>query len=472
MQIAKNYLYNAIYQVFIMIVPLLTTPYLSRILGPSGIGINSYTNSIVQYFVLFGSVGVDLYGNRQIAFVRDNQFKMSKVFYEIFILRLLTICLAYFLFVAFLTINGQYHAYYLSQSIAIVAAAFDISWFFMGIENFKVTVLRNFIVKLLALFSIFLFVKSYNDLNIYILITVLSTLIGNLTFFPSLHRYLVKVNYRELRPIKHLKQSLVMFIPQVAVQIYWVLNKTMLGSLDSVRSSGFFDQSDKIVKLVLAIATATGTVMLPRVANAFAHREYSKTKEYMYASFSFVSAISIPMMFGLIAITPKFVPLFFTSQFSDVIPVLMIESIAIILIAWSNAIGTQYLLPTNQNKSYTVSVIIGAIVNLMLNIPLIIYLGTVGASIATVLSEMSVTVYQLFKIHKQLNLHTLFSGLSKYLIAGLVMFLIVFKISLLTPTSWIFILLEITVGIIIYVVLLIFLKAEIINKLKFIMHKW
>lgn len=210
----------------------------------------------------------------------------------------------------FLTINGQYHAYYLSQSIAIVAAAFDISWFFMGIENFKVTVLRNFIVKLLALFSIFLFVKSYNDLNIYILIIVLSTLIGNLTFFPSLHRYLVKVNYRELRPIKHLKQSLVMFIPQIAVQIYWVLNKTMLGSLDSVTSSGFFDQSDKIVKLVLAIVSATGTVMLPRVANAFAHREYSKIKEYMYAGFSFVSAISIPMMFGLIAITPKLVPLF------------------------------------------------------------------------------------------------------------------------------------------------------------------
>ena len=471
MQIAKNYLYNVIYQVFIIIVPLLTIPYLSRILGPSGIGINSYTNSIVQYFVLFGSLGVNLYGNRQIAFVRDNKVKMSKVFYEIFILRLLTICLAYLLFVAFLTINGQYHAYYLSQSIAIVAAAFDISWFFMGIENFKVTVLRNFIVKLLALFSIFLFVKSYNDLNIYILITVLSTLIGNLTFFPSLHRYLVKVNYRELRPIKHLKQSLVMFIPQIAVQIYWVLNKTMLGSLDSVTSSGFFDQSDKIVKLVLAIASATGTVMLPRVANAFAHREYSKIKEYTYAGFSFVSAISIPMMFGLIAITPKFVPLFFTSQFSDVIPVLMIESIAIIFIAWSNAIGNQYLLPTNQNKSYTVSVIIGAIVNLMLNIPLIIYLGTVGASIATVISEMSVTVYQIFIIHKQLNLHTLFSDLSKYLIAGLVMFLIVFKISLLTPTSWIFILLEITVGIIIYVVLLIFLKAEIINKLKFIRHK-
>lgn len=262
-----------------------------------------------------------------------------------------------------------------------------------------------------------------------------------------------------------------MFIPQIAIQIYWVLNKTMLGLLDSVTSSGFFDQSDKIVKLVLAIATATGTVMLPRVANAFANREYSKIKEYLYVGFSFVSAISIPMMFGLIAITPKFVPLFFTSQFSDVIPVLMIESIAIIFIAWSNAIGNQYLLPTNQNKSYTVSVIIGAIVNLMLNIPLIIYLGTVGASIATVISEMSVTVYQLFIIHKQLNLHTLFSDLSKYLIAGLVMFLIVFKISLLTPTSWIFILLEITVGIIIYVVLLIFLKAEIINKLKFIMHK-
>lgn len=137
MQIAKNYLYNVIYQVFIMIVPLLTIPYLSRILGPSGIGINSYTNSIVQYFVLFGSLESICMGIVRLPLLGDNKVKMSKVFYEIFILRLLTICLAYFLFVAFLTINGQYHAYYLSQSIAIVAAAFDISWFLWELKILK-----------------------------------------------------------------------------------------------------------------------------------------------------------------------------------------------------------------------------------------------------------------------------------------------------------------------------------------------
>ncbi|UQB62625.1 polysaccharide biosynthesis C-terminal domain-containing protein (plasmid) [Lactiplantibacillus plantarum] len=471
MQIIRNFLYNAIYQLFILIVPLVTTPYLSRVLGPSGVGINSYTNSIIQYFILFGSVGIDLYGNRQIAFVRNDKAKMSKTFYELFILRILTICLAYLVFVIFLIFIGKYRVYYLIQSISIIAAAFDISWFFMGVENFGITVLRNFVVKVITLASIFLFVKSYNNLNIYILIISLSILFGNLTFFPSLHKYLEQVEFRKLRPLKHLKQSLILFVPQVAVQIYWVLNKTMLGILDSVKSAGFFDQSDKIVKIVLAIVTATGTVMLPHVANAFARGEYHKTKEYLYISFSFVSAISIPMMFGLIAITPKFVPLFFTSQFSNVIPILMIESIVIILIAWSNAIGTQYLLPTNQNKPYTISVMIGAIVNLILNVPLIMYLGTVGASIATVFSETSVIAYQLFAIRHQVSFNKMFFESFKYLISGLVMFLIVFEINRKTPRTWLFIGVEIISGTIIYLLLLLILRAEIVKRIKTIICK-
>lgn len=471
MQIIRNYLYNAIYQLFILIVPLITTPYLSRVLGPSGVGINSYTNSIIQYFILFGSVGIDLYGNRKIAFVRNDKAKMSKTFYELFILRILTICLAYLVFIIFLIFIGKYRVYYLIQSISIIAAAFDISWFFMGVENFGITVLRNFVVKVITLVSIFLFVKSYNNLNIYILIISLSILFGNLTLFPSLHKYLEQIEFRKLRPLKHLKQSLILFVPQVAIQIYWVLNKTMLGILDSVKSAGFFDQSDKIVKIVLAIVTATGTVMLPHVANAFARGEYHKTKEYLYISFSFVSAIAIPMMFGLIAITSKFVPLFLTSQFSNVTPVLMIESIVIILIAWSNVIGTQYLLPTNQNKPYTISVIIGAIVNLVLNVPLIIYLGTVGASIATVFSEISVTLYQLFAIRHQVSFNKMFFEFSKYLISGLVMFLIVFEINQGTPSTWLFIGIEIISGIVIYLLLLLVLRAEIVKRIKAIICK-
>lgn len=155
MQVIKNYLYNASYQVFILLIPLITTPYLARVLGPTGVGINAYTNSIIQYFILLGSIGVNLYGNRQIAFVRDDKDKMTKTFYEIFLMRIMTITLAYAAFLIFLLLNRNYHVYYLAQSISIIAAAFDVSWFFMGVENFGVTVLRNFVVKIITLISIF-----------------------------------------------------------------------------------------------------------------------------------------------------------------------------------------------------------------------------------------------------------------------------------------------------------------------------
>ena len=137
MKVVKNYLYNAFYQIFVLLVPLATTPYLSRVLGPEGVGVNSYTNSIIQYFILAGSIGISIYGNRQIAFVRDNKKEMTKTFYEIFILRIITIAIAYGAFLIFLLMVSEYKAYYIAQSISIIAAAFDISWFFMALKIFS-----------------------------------------------------------------------------------------------------------------------------------------------------------------------------------------------------------------------------------------------------------------------------------------------------------------------------------------------
>jgi len=464
MKVVKNYLYNAFYQVFILIVPLITTPYLARVLGPKGVGINSYTNSIIQYFILFGSIGVNLYGNRQIAFVRDDREELTKTFYEIFFMRLITIMIAIFAFEIFISINGSYRIYYLAQAVSIIAAAFDISWFFMGVENFAVTVLRNLIIKVITLLSIFLFVKSYNDLTIYILILSLSLLLGNLILFPSLRRYIGRPIISNLRIWRHLWPSLILFIPQIATQIYLVLNKTMLGSMISVQSAGYFDQSDKIVKMVLAIVTATGTVMLPHVANAFANGQHDKTKEYLYSSFSFVTALSVPMTFGLIAIAHKFVPLFFTSRFNSVIPIMMIESVVILLIAWSNAIGTQYLLPTRQNKYFTLSVVFGAVVNLIANIPLIMMYGAVGAAIATVLSELSVTAYQLIVVRKQINYRMLFDDQYKYFLSGLVMYLLIVVLDKMLPSNWISLIIEVCSGIFIYLILLLILRVKLISK--------
>lgn len=464
MQVVKNYLYNAFYQIFILLVPLITTPYLSRVLGPTGVGINAYTNSIIQYFILFGSIGVNLYGNRQIAYVRRDRQKLTKTFYEIFFMRGLTILLASLAFFIFLSLTSRYHTYYLAQFVSLVAAAFDISWFFMGVENFAVTVLRNLVVKIVTLISIFAFVKSESDLVLYILILSLSLLLGNLTLFPSLKKYIGRPILQQLNLSHHLLPSLALFIPQIATQVYLVVNKTMLGSMTSVQAAGYFDQSDKIIKMVLAIVTATGTVMLPHVANAFANGEHEKTRNYLYESFSFVSAIAFPMFFGIMAVASKFVPLFFTNRFRAVIPLMIIEAIVILLIAWSNAIGTQYLLPTNQTRSYTMSVVLGAVVNIIINIPLITLWGAVGAAIATVLSETTVTIYQLWIVHKQVVANKLFADTWKYLLAGLMMFVIVRFMDGRLSISWPILALEVIVGMLIYGCILVILRAKIIKK--------
>lgn len=463
MQVIKNYLYNAFYQIFILLVPLITTPYLSRVLGPTGVGINAYTNSIIQYFILFGSIGINLYGNRQIAFVRQNKRRLSQTFYEVFFLRVATIFIAFLAFMLFLSFTNQYQSYYWAQSVSLIAAAFDISWFFMGVENFAVTVLRNFIVKILTLISIFVFVKTPADLMLYILILSLSLLAGNLTLFPSLKKYIDRPDIKKLNLVRHLLPALALFVPQIATQVYLVVNKTMLGAMTSVQAAGYFDQSDKIIKMVLAIVTATGTVMLPHVANAFANGDHAKTREYLYKSFSFVSVMAFPMFFGIMAVATKFVPLFFTRRFVAVTPLMVIEAVVILLIAWSNAIGTQYLLPTKQTKAYTTSVVLGAVVNIVVNIPLIIFWGAIGATIATVLSEITVTGYQLWSVRKQIVYRKLFSDTGKYLMAGIAMFLVVVVINQKSPNTWIMLGLEVILGIAVYGLLLLILRVKIVK---------
>lgn len=421
----------------------------------------------MQYFVILGCIGTNVYGNRKIAYVRENSFELSQTFWEIFFLRIIMLTISLFLFFIIITeFNSEYYSYYFAQSLTIVATIFDISWFFMGMEKFDVTVIRNFIVKIISLVCIFLFVKSIDDLYIYILILSLSVLFGNLTMFSSLRGIITLPDLPRINIKKHLKPSVLLFVPEVATQVYLVLNKTMLGTVVSVQASGFYEQSDKIIKMVLALATATGTVMLPHVANAFSRGKTTKIKNYLYDSFSMVNTISVAMCFGIIAIAHKLVPLFFSEKFIGVTPLLSVESIIIIMIAWSNVIGVQYLLPTKQTSKYTYSVIIGAIVNIVLNIPLIMLFSTLGAVIATVVSEMAVTIYQIIVIRNQVSIRKLFNGIIKPFIGGFIMLLSILFIDELIPTTWSSLTLEIVIGVIVYSLSMILLKSDLIKIIK------
>lgn len=464
MKIVKNYLWNVSYQLFVILVPMITMPYISRVLGPSGVGINSYTNSIAQYFILFGSIGVALYGNRQIAFVRDDRKALTQTFWELTLLRLVTICLALVVFAGYLMLTHKYRYYLMIQSVLIIAAAFDISWFFMGVENFRVTVLRSTIVKLLSLAFIFIFVRSHNDTGMYVFILALSTLLGNMTLFPYLKKYVDLPDWRSLRLWHYIRPSLTLFIPQIAIQVYVVLNKTMLGSFVNVEAAGFYDNTDKIIRVVLAVVTATGTVLLPHIANQFARGEMDSLKKTFKTSFDFVSVISIPLAFGVAAVAQKFAVLYLGKAFAVVGTLLMIESIAALFIAWDNALGQQYLLPTNQTGKYTKAVIIGALVNIVFNIPLILQFGVIGAMWATVLSELSVTAVMLWQMRDEFSIWELFADCPKSLIAGVVMFIGVHLLDGRLNTSWLSVGLEILLGVVIYTCLIWLLKPQILKQ--------
>lgn len=466
MKIVKNYLYNVGYNILIMLTPLLTVPYISRVLGPTGVGINATTNSIITYFLLAGTVGITIYGNREIAFIREDFEKRSQVFWEIELLQITTIGLAYLAFCIFLFFQNQLKMYFFYQSFLIIAGAFDISWFFMGLEDFKKTVLRNILVKIISLFAIFVLVKTKNDVGIYILILSLSQLLGNVTLWPYLNRIVRVPKIATLHIFKHLKPSLSLFIPQVAITIYLAVNKTMLWQLDNVTASGYYDYSDKLIKLVLAIVTSIGTVMLPHIANLYARKKMKQVKEYLYISFDFVLFIAIPMCFGIAALATSLAPWFFGSEFTMVNKLLMIEAPVIILIGLSDVIGQQYLLPTNQARTYTVSVVLGAVTNIVINIPLILKYGVYGAMIATLLSELTVTSYQLIKVRTALKLSKLFANVGKYMFAAVIMFMQVYVLNICVKISAISLFFQIIIGLLIYIGMICILQPSILQRIK------
>lgn len=469
--LVKNYLYNVGYQIFVLILPLITVPYVSRVLGSEGIGINAFTNSIISYFVLFGSIGINLYGNRTIAYEKKNIEKLSQTFWEIAFLRMFFILLSYTIFLVYILLITEYRIIYIYQSIFIIAAAFDISWFFMGIEDFKRTVFRNTIVKFFSLIAIFLLVKTRDDLGIYILILSFSTLLGNLTLWPYLSKIISRPDFKNLNLLKHLRPSLALFIPQVATQIYLVLNKTMLGQISGVTSAGYYENTDKLVKIVLAVVTATGTVMLPRMATTFSEGDHKKINTYLIKSFDFVSAICFPMAFGLAAIAPKFSIWFFGNEFSITGELIPILSLIIIFIGWSNVLGTQYLLPTNQTRYFTISVIVGAVINLFLNILFINYWGVFGAVWATVISELVVTIVQIYFVKNTIKVNMIFNQVWKYLLSSLVLFIIVRLLNNNLNFNFLSLLVQIMLGILIYSLLIFLLNAPIIKNIKELVYK-
>ena len=473
MSIVKNFLYNVSYQLLTILLPLITVPYVSKILGADGIGDYAFTYANTQYFILFGMVGITLYGNREIAYVRDNHKKLKDTFFSIYTLQLITTTISLILFTIFVFLFNKedYRYLYLAQGINILAAMFDISWLFMGLEQFKKTVIRNTVVKLISLISIFICVNNSKDVIIYTSILSLATLIGNISFWIYIKKTLGIKQFRISNLRFHLKSSFMLFVPQIAIQIYVLLDRTLLGVLSNTIEVGYYENSQKIVKVILTIATAVGTVMMPKIANTVATGEIDKVKYYVKNSFFFVSALSIPLMFGLMGVAKQLSPWFFTDQFKGIEELVTISSLIILAISWSNVIGMQFLVPLNKIREFTISVTAGAIINLFLNLLLLKQFGAKGACVSTIVAEFVVTNIQFYFIRDFIDLKELIRPIITFIPVAFIMYISVSFIGIKLGPGIITNIIQGLLGVIIYfglleVVYRIFHKIDFIKYVK------
>lgn len=463
-KVVKNYIYNTLYQALVLIAPLITMPYVSRILGADGIGIYSYAQSIATYFVLAGAVGTTLYGQREVAYVRNDVYKRSIVFWEIFVFRFVAVAVSSVIFLFLFGFGNEYDVVYRVLIIEIISTGFDISWFYMGIEDFKTTVVRNAVVKIIGIILVFIFVKDSSDIVIYTVCMTLPMFIGNISLWLNIRKYIIRINEDIFAGIKkHIKPIFMLFIPQIATEVYLVLDKTMIGLWASdIDQVGFYSQGQKIIKIVMLIITSLGTVMLPSMSLAFAEGRMDDIKKSLQKAFEFVFMIAMPLFFGVIAVAEHFVPVFFGPGYEPVVGLMRVIAPILIIVAVSNVIGKQFLLPTQKQKAYTLSVVGGAVVNVILNFIFIPKFDAMGASVATVISEVAVTGIQIYYARKYIDVKACFKPAFRYIVYGAVMGLAVYGIGKLLPAATLSICIMVMVGVVVYAAELIITKDNMV----------
>lgn len=462
--ITVNYIYNMIYKILTLITPFITTPYVSRVLGVENIGIYNYTYSVLSYFVLFGVLGLQMYGQREIAYFSDDQEKKNKVFWEIVWTRIATTSIALIIYYIFSTIT-DYKIYYWIFGIELVANAIDISWLYYGIEEFKKITIRNVIIKIVGIICIFVFVRDSNDLCPYILCHVSVLLLGNLSLWIGTRKQISKIFKPSKECIKHIKAAVIFFLPQCLDSIYMLMDKVMLGKISSMNQVGIYGQADKIIKMVVTVITSLGLVVSPRIAQNYKKGNKKEIKKYMNKSFHFVFFIAFPMIFGLMGVSNSFCDWFFGEEYKGVAQTMAILSPIILFMGLNSVIGWQYLMTVKREKDFTKSVAVGAISNFLLNAILIYKLDAIGAAIASIISMFIMTMINFYLIRDLIKINEVLIKIPKLLFASVIMFLIIKPIQYINLNSFILTVIQVSIGIIVYVGMLTILKEDMLKEM-------
>lgn len=463
----KNIAISTLYQILIIILPLITAPYIARVLGPDQSGVYDYTNSIMTYFAMFAALGTASYGVREIARVRDDAAMRSKLFWEIELMTVMTstVCIiAWFIFIA---ITPQYKVIYLVLTMGLLSTMFDISWFFAGMEQFKYTVTKNAACKLIGVILMFLFVKKEEDLLLYIIIMISSTMIGNLSMWLYVPRFVEKVDFRTLTFRKHFHETLIYFVPTVATSIYTVLDRTLIGVITKNKAeNGFYHYAMQIVNMMKALTFSSLNMVLgSRLSFLFAEKKYDEIKEKIADSTNYILFMGYGICFGVIGVAKRFVPVFLGPGYDRVATMLILMSPIVIIIGISNCLGSQYYTPAGYRKLSAKYIIIGAVVNLLLNLLLIPKYWGYGAITASLIAESVITILYMKNCNGYLRVETIIKDSWKKIIAGLVMLIVIRAFDGIISSDILALLVEIAVGFTVYCAVIVLLRDSFMTDL-------
>lgn len=445
-----NLVYNICYQILSLIVPLITAPYISRVLGKDGVGAYSYTYSVAHYFVLFIMLGVLNYGNREIARVKNNKEALIDTFCGIYTVQLcLGIIITFFYAIYVIAYKPAFKTICMAQGLYVISGMLDISWFYFGIEKFKTTTKVSMINKLLTTLLIFALVRDSDDIFLYTSILSGGALFNNIIYWLLLKQYINVFTINIHNSIQQIKPLLILFIPVIAVNAYKYMDKIMLGLMINTAEVGIYEAAEKFINLPLSLITAVGTVMLPRISTLIKESNDIMVRKYNNISMILIMFMSFGIVFGLAGITKPFIPWFYGSEFLKSADVLIVLLPSVIFVSWANVVRTQCLLPSMRDKEYCISVICGAIVNFLINYLLIPKLGSKGAAVGTTIAELTVCFIQTVETRKDMEFWKYAINSLPFFLGAIIMYLIIARIS--TSSDFSTIIIRILVGGIIYI---------------------
>jgi O-antigen/teichoic acid export membrane protein len=461
-KLVSNYLYTVIYQLLILITPFITTPYVSRVLRPEGIGIDAYVLSIVQLFVIFAVLSFPMYGSRQIA-TKQSLEERSKEFWSLYFVQLVSSLLTIVVFLYYISSIEEYKTLFIIHVFTLIAYTLDVSWYFIGKEQIKSVTTRNIIVRIVSLILIFTLVKEVDDLNNYIMINAITLFAGQLIMWIPLLRDIsfTRITIRDIKI--HIRPIISLFLPQIMIQVYTLVNKIVLGNVSGEVQVGFYNQADKVIRIALGFITSLGSVLLPRMAKEFSQGNIDSMKRYIKYALQFVLMITIPMTLGLMGIAPNFVTWFLGNDFKPVINLLIIMSPVIFFVGLANIFGVQILVSTNQQNKYGISITVGAILSLITNILLVSHSASAATTWALLVAEASGALIQMYFARKYFDFKNFGGMLLKYFALSILVFLSVRAIDIfITLNPFIVTLLQLLIGACVYFIGLIIIKDSII----------